>query len=272
MRRIKVAAGLVAALSLVIFAGRAQAQVTDRINDDDVKHILTRLDQTAGTFRKSLDHGLDRSSLDGTRREDRINDFVKNFAKTTDRLKEKFNDHNQASGLVRDVLVSAQDIDRFMAEHRLSSQAQDDWSNVRGVLDDLARAYSVTWSWNGTPEVSRVGDKDVKSLLGRIESAADRFRSSLKSALDHSSVDGSGGEDEINGYVHEFERATDNWKSHFGDHDTASNDAEEVLRRAQAIDDFMAEHPLTDRAQQDWSSLRTTLDELAQAYNVSWSW
>ena len=122
----------------------------------------------------------------------------------------------------------SQDIDRFMAEHRLTSQAQDDWANVRLVLDDLARAYSVTWSWNGTPEVNRVGDKDVESLLKRIESAADRFRSSLDAALDHSSIDGTGGEDEINGFVHEFERATDNWKSHFGDHNTAAGDAEEA--------------------------------------------
>lgn len=272
MRSSVLAAGLIAILSVAAFGTRVQAQTTDRINDDEVKGILSRLDQAAATFRKSLDSGLDHSTLNGSKREDRINDFVKNFAKTTDRLKDKFNDDNQASGLARDVLVSAEDIDRFMADHNVGGRAEDDWSNVRLVLDDLARAYSVSWTWNGHPEINRVGDKDVKTLLGRIESAADRFRKSVDAALDRSIVDGTGREDDLNGYIHEFERATDKWKSHFGDHDTAAADAEEVLNRAQAIDDFMAEHPLTDRAQQDWASLRVTLDELARAYNVTWSW
>jgi hypothetical protein len=249
-----------------------RAQVPERVNDDQVKDILKRLDQASADFRKSLDSSLDRSTLDGTKREDAINDFVKSYAKATDRLREKFDDDNQAAGLARDVLVSAQDIDRFVTTHDLSAGARDDWSRVRAALDDLARAYSVTWTWEGTPVVDRVGDKDVKSLLGRVESRADRFRQSVDAALDHSEINGTGYEDEINRYMKDFARATDKWKSHFDDHDTAAADATEVLGRAREIDRFLAAHPLSDRVQTDWTDLRATLDELARAYNVSWSW
>lgn len=272
MRKITACFALLAVLSLPAFAAAATPQVPDRINDDQVKQILSRLDHAAASFRKSLDEALDHSPINGSRREDRINDFVKNFAKTTDRLKEKFDDDNQASGLARDVLVSAEEVDRFMREHPLSARAQDDWQSVRVVLDDLATAYSVSWSWSGEPVIDRVGDKDVKSLLARIETSADRFRKSLDAALDRSEINGTATEDELNRYIQDFERATDKWKSHFGDHDTAASDAAEVLERARVIDQFMAEHPLNSRAQEDWSSLRGTLDELARAYNVTWTW
>jgi hypothetical protein len=272
MRRFATLTTTLAVLALLCAPAGARAQMPERINDKQVKDVLARLDHAATDFRHSLDSALDKSSLDGSRREERINDFVKAFAKASERLHDKFDDDNQSPGLARDVLVSAQDIDRFMATHRLTGRANEDWSRVRAALDDLATAYSVSWTWDGSPEINRVGDKDVKGLLGRIEGSADRFRASLDAALDASEINGTGTEDEINGYVKDFEQATDKWKSHFGDHHTAEADAAEVLARAQAIDRFMAAHPLTERAQSDWADLRTTLDELARAYNVAWNW
>src|SRR5262249_23722062 len=131
MRRFTTVFACLAIVALLLVPSGAKAQLPDRINDDQVKGILARLDHAAAEFRKSLDAALDESPLDGTRREDRINDFVKAFAKATDRLHGKFDDDNQATGLARDVLVSAQDIDRFVATHRLTARAHDDWLEVR---------------------------------------------------------------------------------------------------------------------------------------------
>jgi hypothetical protein len=265
-------AGAVALLALLLAPAGANAQQATRINDDQVKNIISRLESAADTYRSRLDAALDDSAINGTKKEDRANKLVQRFEESTDRLKGRFDDDNAATGAARTVLENAAKIDKFMQRNGLDA-AQDAWLDVRNVLDDLALAYNVAWTWNGEPAaVERVSDDRVDSLLERVEARADRFRASLDAALDASAADGTNAEDEINRYVQDFERATDKWKSHFNDKNSAARDAEEVLKRAQSIDDFMISHRLTDRAQADWAELRTALDELARAYNVTWQW
>jgi len=45
-----------------------------------------------------------------------------------------------------------------------------------------------------------------------------------------------------------------------------------VLDRAARIDEFMNRHSLSEQVQTDWQTLRGNLDELAEAYNVTWRW
>lgn len=264
------AAVLVAVLAF--WASAATAQIVDRVSDDEVKRVLERFERSADAFRSSLDRALDASPADGSRREDRINRLVRNFEEATDSLRGRFDDDNQATGLVEEVLRRAARIDRFMANNPLTPEAQSDWAAVRLSLDELARAYHVTWDWTGQARVDRVGDRDVRGLLSRIEAQADTFRRSLDRSLDASEYDGTSAEDEINGFIHEFERATDRWESTFDDDNAAARDATEVLRRAARIDAFMATHRLSPEAHTHWANLRVTLDELARAYNVTWSW
>jgi len=262
-------------LTTVAFAASATArQAPTRINDDDVKSIVTRIEQSSDTFRKSLDRALDHSKFDGRKSEDNINDFVKRFEESTDRFKNAYGDDKRGTEAASDMLQRAYDIDRFMIRHdELSPAAQSDWASVRSDLDMLALAYSIRWTWDGTAvQVARATDSDVKRLLSRIETQADSFRSSLKDALDKSRFDDSRAEGDINRYVKDFEAATDRWKSRFDDKDAAIPAATEVLERAKLIDDFMERNALTTRSQSDWGALRATLDDLASAYNVTWTW
>jgi hypothetical protein len=118
----------------------------------------------------------------------------------------------------------------------------------------------------------RLSDKDVEKIIKRIEQQSDHFRSSLDSALDKSRLDGTNREDDINSFVKDFYQETKRLRDHFDSHKSSSPDVELVLQRAARIDDFTGRYPLSSRAQQDWSTLKSYLDELAAAYNVSWRW
>jgi len=117
----------------------------------------------------------------------------------------------------------------------------------------------------------RLSEKEMKDLLSRIDKQAATFRSSLKKSLDHSRIDDTKQEDRINDFVKAFERATERLKEHYGDKDSASSEAEEVLKRAARIDGFMGRHELSSTAENDWAALRHNLDTLAEAYGVSWA-
>ena len=118
-----------------------------RLTDKQVKKLIDQLRKDTGKFRKSLDSSLDKSRLDGTNREDDINEFLKDYESATERLYERFKDNKSVSGDVEAVLDGAIRIDNFMTRQSLRGRAERDWGKVRQDLRQLAEAYNVTWRW-----------------------------------------------------------------------------------------------------------------------------
>jgi len=118
----------------------------------------------------------------------------------------------------------------------------------------------------------RISDKEVDRILHRIENQANTFRHSLDAALDRSRLNGTHREDDINAFIKSFDHQTKQLRDRFDDHKSVAADVEAVLNSAASIDQFMRRQPLRERAQNDWSTLRASLDDLAAAYNVTWRW
>src|SRR5215207_11478382 len=85
----------------------------------------------------------------------------------------------------------------------------------------------------------RMNDRQVESALRRVETDADRFRSSFSTALDRSRWNGTSTEDQLNAYVQNFETATDTLRSRFNARTSVAADVENVLRQAAFLNDFM---------------------------------
>jgi len=294
----KFRASLIALAFVIACLGVAtgvQAQVLGqpyRLNDKEVERILHRIENQANNFRHSLDSALDRSRLNGTRREDDINAFIKNFDEQTKRLHDHFDHHKSVAGDVESVLNSAASIDQFMRRQRFNEhgeRAQNDWSALRASLDELAEAYSVTWHWEGVAVLTptepttvvtgtpvglpyRLSDKEVERILHRIEDQSGKFRGSLDRALDRSSLNGTDREDDINAYVKDFDQEVKRLHDRFDEHKSVAADVQAVLDRAARIDNFMHRRGLSGKSQREWAALRANLDELAQAYSIGWRW
>ena len=113
----------------------------------NVQQIIRNLETDTDTFKRSLDRALDHSPLDGTRSEDEINEYVKQFEQATDKLKDKAEDQKYAPNLAREVLVRGRSINGFMRRHQLGQDADNDWARVRGDLTLLAHGYRINWRW-----------------------------------------------------------------------------------------------------------------------------
>lgn len=264
---------LTVVMTILIAGTQSLAQNPYRMTKNEVKNLLDRIEQGADRFRGSLDAALDRSTLNGTKTEDEINNYLKGFEKATDHLESRFGEDHSAATDVEAVLQRAAEIDRFMTTHNLDARAQEDWVNVRGLLDNLATAYNVVWGWGGVSNIPhRETEKDVKALLARLEQDADRFRGSLDAALDRSRFDGSRTEDNINQFNKDFEKATDRLKDRYGDNQAAAGIVREILGHGALINSFVHRNVTNERAREDWLKVRSDLDELARIYNVSWQW
>jgi hypothetical protein len=267
-----VALAAVFALAGVSVIGGAQQQ-PNRVSDQQVGDLLRRMDSGIAAFRTSFDQSINRSRINGSRAEEDINQSVNDFKQATDRLRDRVQNRRAGTTDVEDVLRRASLIDSFMTSNALEAAAERDWRSLRGDLDELARAYGVTWNWTGPQNVpSRLNDQQVKELLTLTKKNADEFRQSLDRALDRSRIDGSREEDNINQFVKDFAETTNHLSDQFDRRQVVTNDMEDVLRRGLRIDSFMQRHQLAVQAENDWLTVRRDLDELARAYNVAWNW
>ena len=112
--------------------------------------------------------------------------------------------------------------------------------------------------------------RNVRNLINRIENRSNIFRTSLDSALDRSVLDGTNAEDNINVFVSDFDAAVEQLRQRFDSRQSTASDAQEVLNRAARIDRFMNRRQLASQVEQNWLLLRSQLDQLASAYNVTW--
>ncbi len=132
-----------------------------RVSDAQVEAVLRRVERKSDTFRSSIDSALDRSRLDGTNREDNINDFVKEFEVATDDLRSKFDGRTSVGVDVSNILVRAARIDDFMRRSlRRNTVVQRNWNSLRTDLNLLSRYYSVGFDLNnrrGMPAYRTIG-------------------------------------------------------------------------------------------------------------------
>ena len=115
------------------------------------------------------------------------------------------------------------------------------------------------------------GDRQA-DLFRRLDEGIVAFRASFDRAINRSRTNGSRSETDINKAVNDFTLATDRLGERAQQRRVAAADAEDVLRRAAPIDNFMAANALDATVERDWRNLRGDLDELAREYDIAWNW
>ena len=112
----------------------------------EVDAVIKRVETRSDAFVKLFDKALDRSGLDGTRREDNLNERARNLEKSLDDLRREFD--NKESYLATRPEVSrtlrvATEINQIMRRRRMDSETERLWTMLRIELNTLARVYSL---------------------------------------------------------------------------------------------------------------------------------
>jgi hypothetical protein len=115
-------------------------------------------------------------------------------------------------------------------------------------------------------------DRQVRELLGRIETRTDSFKREIDLSINRTPISGTSREDRIADFIAAFETSTDTLKRTFDSNRNISSEVNDVLNRALFINRFMSRNRLSTRAQSEWNYLRTDLNSLARIYSVTWDW
>ena len=116
----------------------------------------------------------------------------------------------------------------------------------------------------------RPNDQQAQDVLNRIDARTRIFRLSFDRAIDRSRIRGSRQADDITRTVNDFEEATSRLRDRVNDRQPEAAAIDDVLRPATLINTFMTGHQLDASVQRDWQDLEKELEELAQAYRVTW--
>jgi hypothetical protein len=118
----------------------------NRIAKTEVDRIIRNVEQRTDTFVSQFDKALDNSRLNGSRRENNLNQRARDLESATDELRREFDrrdrwDENRDE--VQRCLNIASDINVAMRNRRLNRATENNWANVRTELNELARVYGL---------------------------------------------------------------------------------------------------------------------------------
>ena len=114
--------------------------------------------------------------------------------------------------------------------------------------------------------------QSVRRLIVRIENRSTIFRHSvqnLASRNPNENYPAAAGED-IDSFARDFDDSVRRLRDRFDARQSTTSDVQEVLNRAARIDYFLGRRTGDARTRNQWSLLRSDLNQLASAYNVRW--
>ena len=139
-----------ATLGLLTIAGMSQAQprvARGRVyTKGDVDRIIKRVEDSSDKFKKEFDKALDHSRLNGTNREDQLNQDAKDLEHATDDLRKQFDRTDKwidNKEQVRTCLSLASKINVAMRNRRLGPKVESRWNGLRYDLNTLADVYNL---------------------------------------------------------------------------------------------------------------------------------
>ncbi len=143
---------------VLIAAGTATAQgrYASRYSKRDVSGIISRMENASDTFRRSFDRAMDRSNINGTQEEDRLNNIVQDFENSVDQLRGEFDRNNswwESRQDVQDVIRDARPVNTMINNLSFRRNIENQWNSLRNNINTLADTYDLPGlnggGWNG---------------------------------------------------------------------------------------------------------------------------
>ena len=269
--------------SICAMSNDANAQLRrNNLSRAQIDRLIRNVEERVDRFVVQFDYALDNSRLNNTRREDNLNQRARDLETATDEIRREF-DRNDSkrenSAEVRKCLNIASDINVAMRNRRLNAASERNWAAVRSELNALARAYNlpqIGGAYNPNTPVgqgnSNLSRARIDRLIRNLEERVDRFVVQFNYALDDSRPNNTRRENRLNERARDLERATDELRREFDRNDSKWENSQEVrkcLDIASDIDVAMRNRRLNRATENNWRAVRTELNALARAYNLS---
>lgn len=118
-----------------------------------------------------------------------------------------------------------------------------------------------------TAAQDRLSDKDVASMMNNLKNDAKNFRPVWDKALSKSTIRKTSREKDARNLASQFQNQTEGMLRQFQRNKTADQSLPLVQQTARSIEQVKSDVSLGPVVDQQWTKIRTELDQIAQAFN-----
>lgn len=241
----------------------------------DVGVLMQQLETRADAFEQKFEAALDDSTFNGTDFEERLQRLADTVEDEADNMAEDFkeNDTKDMVDHFENAMMAASGLNRVMLDKTLASAAETEWRSLREQLNALANRYHRPVLPNITvatlvPVTSDFFTRaELTHVMGRIESATDRFREKFDKAIQHSTANLTDREDLFISWSRQLEDVTDEMLENFKEKDTKEfqEEIQNTMVVAEVINRMMLRSDLSQTAHLEWEQVRKDLNTVAGA-------
>jgi uncharacterized protein YpuA (DUF1002 family) len=113
----------------------------------------------------------------------------------------------------------------------------------------------------------RLSDKDIETMLNNLKSDAKKFSSTFNSAVGKSTIRKTSQEKEAKALVQSFDKQSEAALNKFKKDRHADVEVSNLLNSGTQINQLLVSTPMGDRAEADWSRVKSELSGIATQFN-----
>jgi YMGG-like Gly-zipper len=259
-------------LLALVTAGIATTGMAQYGNDAAIRDVVRRIQTRTDSLQRAVQNAADRNNY----RVDDINRLILDFENAANQLDRRLGTRRTGTADAQALLDRGVQIDNFFANNRLGAGSRREWQAIRTDLDQLANYYNLSPRWSSGGGIDNgdnnynLSDFQMRQLIDRLNVRSATFSRNLRQDLTRSS--NRYPLDEVRRQLSDFETALVQLRNRVNSRQSSSSDARNVLDRAAYLYNFIADNQLSYQTENNWSSLRTDLDQLAGAYSIAWNW
>jgi len=259
----RVCAVFVLALGLPVGAAAAE-----RMTDEQVKKHVQDIDAGFDTWKQSLEkRNLDDAVITSAERSIKVKDFLKDFEKSIDAVKDRFRPDYAATQEVLALLRLGSDVE--LRNRRQNLTPDSTWAALSAKLATLAHVYAVPWpieDMNARP--SRLNDSELATRVEQMEQAAKRLRDDAEKAAKANKAIDKPSRESLKGEIQQLEQMAKGVRSRIKDDMPASVEVGQLFSQVGKVRDTLTKLSLSSAEQASWRGLEPGIDALALAFDL----
>lgn len=240
----------------------------ERMTDEQVKALIEDIDGGYKTWKHGLEErNLDDAVITSAERTIKVKDFLKDFDKAIDLVKDRFKSENAASIEVMALLRRGSDVE--LRNRRQGQAASSDWPALGSKLAALASAYGATWPVeNMDVQAVRLNDGELSSRVERMEKAAKQLRSDTEKAAKADKAIDKAARESLKASIEDLERTAKDVRARVEGDRPAAIEVGKLLTRTGDVKGTMAKLSLTSAGGASWQGIDSGAEALAFAYRL----
>lgn len=245
----------------------APAVAAERMTDEQVEKLIEDIDAGYRSWKQDLEkENLDDAVIRSAERTAKMKDFLRDFAKDIDALKDRFKPSYAASPEVIVLLRRGSDVE--LRNRRLSQPPRSTWVALSAKLASLASAYELPFPVEDmNAQGVRLNDGELATRVQQAEKAFEQLQSDTDKAAKANKAIDKATRESVKGAIRQLEQTAKDVGARIKEDRPATTEVGQLLSGTAKLKETLARLSLPTSGGASWPAIEAGADALARAYD-----